>query len=181
MTKTFRGKLEIVRGNILEQDVDFLVNSAHPSLLAGGGVSGAIHRAAGPELEKAARPLGPLKPGQAAITPGFNLKAKFVIHAVAPRYHEFQQDPTFRRELLLQTYTYALELAVGQLAKDQRLGHASIAFPSMGTGIYGWPLEEAAEIAVDALWNGPRIDIYIVAFDETTAAAYEKAVLSYGS
>ena len=174
MIKTFRGRLEIVRGDILDQDVDVIVNSAHPSLLAGGGVSGAIHRAAGPELQKAAVPLGPLRPGQVVFTPGFNLRAKLVAHAVAPRYDQFPEHPELKRTALMQVYAHTVDLAVIRRAE-------SIAFPSMGTGIYGWPLEEAAEIAVDALWNGPRIDIYIVAFDEITAAAYEKAVQAYGS
>jgi O-acetyl-ADP-ribose deacetylase (regulator of RNase III) len=167
--------VEVVRGNILDLDVDVIVNSAHPSLLAGGGVSGAIHRAAGPELEKAAAQLGPLKPGQVAFTPGFKLKARYVAHAVAPRYDQFRDNPEFRRYLLLQTYAQALDLALIKLSAQ------SIAFPSIGTGIYGWPLEEAAGIAMDILVKAPHIKKYLVAFDEVTASAYEKELSARNS
>jgi O-acetyl-ADP-ribose deacetylase (regulator of RNase III) len=147
--------LRIEKCDILDLDVDVIVNSANPSLLAGGGVCGAIHRAAGPELEAAARPLGPLKPGEAVLTPGFNLKAKFVIHAVAPRYmrglaqagesSRFIQAGLTEDQQLRSAYRSALELA------SELEGVSSIAFPSMGTGIYRWPLKEAAFIAVSAL------------------------------
>lgn len=128
--------------NILDLNVDVIVNSAHPTLMAGGGVCGAIHAAAGLELENAARPLGPLQPGQAVVTPGFNLKARYVIHAVAPVYRNGNAAETAK---LAETYSSALSL------HDQLSDVNSIAFPSIGTGIYGWPVEIAADIAMREL------------------------------
>jgi O-acetyl-ADP-ribose deacetylase (regulator of RNase III) len=118
--------LQIVRGNIVELIVDVIVNSAHPSLMAGGGVCGAIHSAAGPLLEKEAKPLGPLDSGCAVTTSGFNLKATKVIHAVAPRRLRVTEE----EEMLLER-TY--EAAIIEFHKLSEV--KSIAFPSMGTGI----------------------------------------------
>jgi O-acetyl-ADP-ribose deacetylase (regulator of RNase III) len=147
--------MDILISDILDLDVDVIVNSANPSLLAGGGVCGAIHRAAGPQLEEASRVLGPIKPGNAVVTPGFNLKAKFVIHAVAPRYMRglAQAEASSRiiksgqseDDQLRSAYRSALQLA------SELDGVSSIAFPSMGTGIYRWPLKKAALIAVSVL------------------------------
>ena len=132
----------IKHSSILEISTNIIVISANPSLLAGSGISGIIHKAAGPELEKAAKPLGPLKPGQAVITPGFNLSAKYVIHTVCPRYMDGMRG---EKELLRAAYANALAFY------DQVPEAKSIAFVSMGTGIYKWPLELAAEIAVKEL------------------------------
>ena len=134
--------IEIVVGDILKSKVDVIVFSAHPSLLAGSGVSGVIHRAAGPELEKAAKILGPLRPGEAVITPAFNLPAKYIIHTVCPRYiYGTPEDES----LLAMAYRSALSLKIK--APDA----FSIAFVSLGTGVYRWPLEIAARIAVTEL------------------------------
>lgn len=128
-------------GDISREDVDAIVNSANRHLIRGGGVSGAIHRAAGPELEDHCRPLAPCESGQAVITPGFALPARHVIHTVGPRYRMEQGRDA---ELLFQAYTNALKLAT-----QHQL--ATVAFPSISTGIYGYPLEEAAPIAATAI------------------------------
>jgi O-acetyl-ADP-ribose deacetylase (regulator of RNase III) len=161
--------VELLKSDILDLDVDVIVNSANPSLLAGGGVCGAIHRAAGPELEAAAKPLGPLKPGEAVVTPGFNLKAKFVIHAVAPRYLHGTAD---EERQLQSAYATALQLASGLE------GVESIAFPSMGTGIYRWPLQRAAELAVEVLLQSPLARTVMAVRDDLTHEAYMSALNS---
>ena len=130
-------RFELVRGNIVAQDVDAIVNAANSSLLGGGGVDGAIHDAAGPELLAACKLLGGCKTGEAKITPGFQLKARYVIHAVGPGYYS---EPR-HAELLASAYRHSLELATAN-------GITSIAFPAISTGIYGYPLDEAAPIAV---------------------------------
>jgi O-acetyl-ADP-ribose deacetylase (regulator of RNase III) len=163
--------MEILISDILDFDVDVIVNSANPSLLAGGGVCGAIHRAAGPQLEEASRVLGPIKPGNAVVTPGFNLKAKFVIHAVAPRYMYGNEE----EECQLQSaYATALVLA------SQLEGVSSIAFPSMGTGIYRWPLEKAAVLAIGVLKNSPITKTIMALRDADAYAAYEKILGQVG-
>jgi O-acetyl-ADP-ribose deacetylase len=159
--------MNIIRGNIIELSVDVIVNSAHPTLLAGGGVSGVIHRVAGPELEAAAKPLGPIAPGQAVTTKAFGLIAKRVIHAVAPRYLR----KTNEEEILL-AKTYASVLTeFGKLS-----GMKSLAFPAMGTGIYGWPLEIAARIAVTALKNSSVEELIFCVFDEAAEVAFQEAL-----
>jgi O-acetyl-ADP-ribose deacetylase (regulator of RNase III) len=130
-------RFELVRGNIVEQDVDALVNAANSSLLGGGGVDGAIHRAAGQGLYLACLRHNGCKTGEAKITPGFQLKARYVIHAVGPKYNGLARDA----ELLASAYRRALEVASAH-------GIKSIAFPAISTGIYGYPLDEAAPIAV---------------------------------
>jgi O-acetyl-ADP-ribose deacetylase (regulator of RNase III) len=159
--------LRIEKCDILDLDVDVIVNSANPSLLAGGGVCGAIHRAAGPELEAAAKPLGPLKPGEAVVTDGFGLKAKFVIHAVAPRYMHGTAD---EERQLQSAYATALQLA------SRLKGVESIAFPSMGTGIYRWPLEKAAELAVEVLLQSPLARTVMAVRDDLNYEAYMSAL-----
>jgi O-acetyl-ADP-ribose deacetylase (regulator of RNase III) len=159
--------MELVLGNLLDLDVDVIVNSANPSLLAGGGVCGAIHRAAGPELEAAAKHLGPLKPGEAVVTAGFGLNAKFVIHAVAPRYMHGTAD----EERQLQS-AYATALQLASRLEDVE----SIAFPSMGTGIYRWPLERAAELAVEVLLQSPLVRTVMAVRDGLTQEAYVSAL-----
>ena len=153
--------------SILSADADVLVLSANPSLLAGSGISGIIHKAAGLELEKAAKPLGPLEPGQAVITPGFNLSAKYVIHTVCPRY----MDGT-RGEKELLSAAYANTLKFYKQIPEAR----SIAFVSMGTGIYKWPLALAAEIAVKELLKSRFERTYMCVIDEATRLVYQSAL-----
>jgi O-acetyl-ADP-ribose deacetylase (regulator of RNase III) len=159
--------MDILISDILDLDVDVIVNSANPSLLAGGGVCGAIHRAAGSQLEEASRVLGPIKPGNAVVTPGFNLKAKFVIHAVAPRYMYGSEE---EEQQLQSAYETALVLA------SQLEGVSSIAFPSMGTGIYRWPLERASVLAIEALKNSPIARTIMALRDADAYAAYERVL-----
>ena len=130
-------RVSIVRGDIAELDVDAVVNAANSTLLGGGGVDGAIHRAAGPGLLAECRTLGGASTGEARITRGYRLKAKHVIHAVGPVWHGGgRREP----ELLASCYDKSLGLA-----RDHRL--ASIAFPSISTGAFGYPIELAASVA----------------------------------
>ena len=161
--------VEIARGDIVDQDVDAIVNAANSSLLGGGGVDGAIHRAAGPELLAECRTLGGCPTGEARITRGYRLKARHVIHTVGPVYRGRPQDA----ELLASAYRSSIELAA-------RHGLRTLAFPSISTGAYAYPLAEAAPIAlravVDGLRQHPKIDLVrFVLWDNGTLAAYERA------
>lgn len=133
--------IECIQGNIADQpDVEAIVNAANAQLRIGGGVAGAIHRAAGPGLEEEAVPLGPISPGEAVITSAHDLPNEYVIHCLGPVYGRDEPEA----ELLAQCYQEALDLADSN-------GIKSIAFPAISTGAFGYPMEDAAEIAMEAV------------------------------
>ncbi len=136
-------KITAIQGDITKLEVDVIVNAANCTLLGGGGVDGAIHRAAGRELLEACRVFGRCKTGEARITPGFKLPAKFVIHTPGPVWHGGKCNEP---ELLRACYVNSMTLAAEN-------GCKSIAFPAISTGVYGYPKREAAEIAVDVVRN----------------------------
>lgn len=135
------GRLELVVADITTLDVDAIVNAANPSLAGGGGVDGAIHRAAGPKLAEAARAFAPCRAGDAVMTPGFRLIARHVIHTVGPIWFGGDEGEP---DLLASCYVRSLELAGRALL-------ASVAFPAISTGVYGYPRELAAPIAVETV------------------------------
>ncbi len=166
-------RVEAIKGDITTLAVDAIVNAANQSLLGGGGVDGAIHRAAGPELLEACRPLGGCATGDAKATPGFRLPARWVIHAVGPRWRGGSKG---ERELLASCYRRSLEVA-------DDLGARTVAFPAISTGIYGYPPEEAARVAVDTVTTTPtRVEaVTLVAFDDRTLALYERLLGERGA
>jgi O-acetyl-ADP-ribose deacetylase (regulator of RNase III) len=161
--------IEVIRTDITALDVDAIVNAANSALAGGGGVDGAIHRAAGPELVGASRALAPLPPGEAVITPGFRLRARWVIHTVGPVWRGGRDDEP---DLLRSAYDRSFALALAQ--SDV----ASIAFPTISTGVYGFPKALAAEIAIDAMRrHEPGFErIVACAFDLETETLYRRAL-----
>jgi O-acetyl-ADP-ribose deacetylase (regulator of RNase III) len=162
--------IEIIQGDITTLGVDAIVNAANSSLLGGGGVDGAIHRAAGPQLFEECRTLGGCATGEAKITKAYRLAAKFVIHTVGPVYQGVPEDA----ELLANCYRNSL-----QLANERQL--KSIAFPSISTGVFGYPLYEACRIALrttkEILESGPTaLDrVIFVTFSHMDYRQYEDA------
>ena len=153
-------QLTALQSDITKLQVEAIVNAANSSLLGGGGVDGAIHRAAGPELVHECRLLGGCKTGQAKITKGYRLSAKFIIHTVGPVWHGGNQGEA---EVLASCYRRSLEVA-------DELGVRGIAFPAISTGIYGYPSEQAARIAVTTIRSTPTrvAEVRLVAFDQPT-------------
>lgn len=165
------GQILVKQGDITKLDVECIVNAANKSLLGGGGVDGAIHRAAGPGLLAECRTLHGCETGQAKITKGYNLKAAYVIHTVGPVYSGKPQDA----ELLSSCYRNSLELA---REHDIR----SIAFPAISTGVYGYPLEKAVPIAVATVlsWMEENKDypmtVTMVCFNQRAYDLYQKSI-----
>jgi O-acetyl-ADP-ribose deacetylase (regulator of RNase III) len=171
-------QIQVIQGDITHQTVDAIVNAANETLLGGGGVDGAIHSAAGKELESACRKIheekGGCKTGDAVITTGGNLPAKFVIHAVGPVWRGGKQQEA---ELLLRAYLSSLRLA-------SENGIKTIAFPNISTGIYGFPKEKASKIAVstivDFLNNNKTsiANVIFVCFDQENYELYKELVFN---
>ena len=163
--------VECVRGDITAQhDVAAIVNAANAELRSGGGVAGAIHRAAGPELEEEARPLAPIRPGQAVITGGHDLPNRYVIHALGPVYGRDRPEA----EVLANCYRHSLALA-------EEHGIDSVAFPAISTGVFGYPVEEAARVALGTVveeterLKSVRL-LRFVLFGEEDLAVYERGL-----
>lgn len=163
------GRIEVKLGDITQEGVDAIVNAANTTLLGGGGVDGAIHRAAGPDLLKECATLGGCKTGEAKLTKGYGLPAKFVIHAVGPVWHGGNTNEV---ALLASCYSNSL-----RIAKDN--GIKTIAFPAISTGAYGFPVDRSARIAVktvrEFLSANPEITkVVFVCFDHKTYDTYLK-------
>ena len=161
-------RIKILNGDIVEIKVDAIVNAANSSLLGGGGVDGAIHRAAGSELLEECRKLNGCETGRAKITKGYNLPAKFVIHTVGPVYHHGKQGEP---ELLASCYRESLILAVEN-------GVKTIAFPCISTGVYGYPFREACIIALSTVeeflqTNESISQVYMVCFGDSDYERFE--------
>ncbi|OIP43938.1 MAG: O-acetyl-ADP-ribose deacetylase [Deltaproteobacteria bacterium CG_4_8_14_3_um_filter_51_11] len=165
-------KIEIIQSDITKQNVDAIVNAANTSLLGGGGVDGAIHRAAGSELLEETRRLGGCPTGEARVSKGYRLPARWVIHTVGPVW---RGGHSRERELLASCYKNSLKAAVD-------IGARSIAFPSISTGAYGFPLEEATQIALTETMRFLASDktiekVVFVCFGDRATEVYKKALL----
>lgn len=169
--KKSRSSITLDEGDITRLDCDAIVNAANKTLLGGGGVDGAIHRAAGPELLKECRTLNGCETGQAKVTKGYRLKAKYVIHTVGPVYSGSESDPV----KLADCYRNSLDAAMAN-------GVHSIAFPAISTGVYGYPVEEACGIAVETIikWLDEHEDytmkVILSCFNGNVKKAYEKVI-----
>ncbi len=164
-------KIEIIKGDITRMNVNAIVNAANTSLLGGGGVDGAIHRAAGPMLLEECRALNGCKTGEAKMTGGYNLPAGHVIHTPGPIWRGGEHNES---SLLANSYYNSLLIA-------ENAGFKTIAFPSISTGIYSFPLDQAAEIAIktisEFMKTAKNIEtVTMVCFDDRTKEAYEKAL-----
>jgi O-acetyl-ADP-ribose deacetylase len=171
----FLDLLHVKKGDITKEQADAIVNAANPSLLGGGGVDGAIHRAAGPGLLEECRKLGGCAHGEARITKAYNLPAKFIIHTPGPIYHGGNNGES---AILRNSYYNSLSLARDNKCK-------SIAFPSISTGIYGYPKDEACSIAIMTALefmqkNNYNINVYYVVFDDENYQYYRNKLESLG-
>lgn len=166
--------IEVVVGDITRADVDAIVTAANESLLGGGGVDGAVHRAAGPRLARAGGAIAPCEPGDAKATPAFDLDppVRHVIHAVGPIWEGGGHGEA---EILASCYRRSLQVA-------DELGARTVAFPAIATGVYGFPADQAARIAVQTVTATPTAveRIRLVAFDEDTAAHLQAALAAAG-
>ena len=168
ISEKVKNQIQVVQGDITKLDCDGIVNAANRSLLGGGGVDGAIHRAAGPELLAECRTLHGCRTGEAKITKGYRLKAKYIIHTVGPIYSGTAEDAA----QLADCYRNSLALA-----KEHDVH--SIAFPAISTGVYGYPLDAATQIAVDTVtdWLKRHVDydmrVIFCCFDARTAQVYQ--------
>jgi O-acetyl-ADP-ribose deacetylase len=174
MVKNIISRIEITKGDITKINAGAIVNAANTTLLGGGGVDGAIHSAAGPQLLEECRKLGGCPTGEARITKGYNLPAKYVIHTVGPVYRDgHHREP----ELLANCYKNSLHLA-----KENNI--ETIAFPSISTGIYSYPVADAAEIAFETIYNfltshSIPTKVTIVCYDIHTEDVYKKIKARY--
>lgn len=165
--------LHLIQGDIAAQHTDAVVTAANKQLMGGGGVDGVIHRAAGPELLKAIRTIGGTPTGTAVITPAFNLSrngTRFVIHAVGPVWHGGNKGEAAQ---LAGAYTSSLQLALDN-------GCASVAFPAISTGVYGYPLDKAADVTIQAIQDflreHPALEVYVVLHDKGALSVFERAL-----
>jgi len=171
--------ISLIQGDITHQATDAIVNAANSTLVGGGGVDGAIHRAGGPTILQQCKEIiakiGKLPPGKAVATSAGNLKAKYVIHTVGPVWYGGSKD---KPGLLASAYRESLKLA-------EELGVRSISFPSISTGAYRYPLDQAAKIAIEAVVEFARHEarsvneIVFVLFDQRTCSAYEEALFKF--
>jgi len=156
--------IELARGDILNCKVDAVVLSAHPTLMAGSGMSGHFHKQAGPRLEEAAKKLGPLDPGNSVVTEGFNLRIPKVVHAVAPRcILKSQQEKQLLRETYLSVFN-----------QEALADIESIVFPAIGVGIYRWPADLAASLTVSVLRGSPFKRTIVCLYDQENYESYRQ-------
>jgi len=164
-------KIELIQGDITREETDAIVNAANTSLLGGGGVDGAIHRAGGPAILEECRVIGGCPTGEAVLTTGGNLKARYVIHTVGPVYRGGERG---EGELLASAYRNSMRLA-------KKMNLTSVAFPSISTGVYSYPVDEAARIALRTVLEeleapGTLECVRFVLFDAGTFKAYREAL-----